>query len=235
MLSSGCGGGQDDKAAMIAAMTAQKKPVAVATAGTVAGKIVFMGIPPALSRINMSTDAVCEAHKTPLFDESIVVNSDGTLKNAAVYVLSGLEGYAYPSPITPPVMNQSGCRYIPHVLAMMPGVIQIKNSDNTLHNVRAESKSNSGFNRGQMAGGMFEETFVQPDIIPFKCDVHPWMNAYVIVANGPSAVTGADGAFSLSPIPAGTYTIRAWHERLGTKESSVNVESGKTVEVQFSF
>jgi hypothetical protein len=116
--------------------------------------------------------------------------------------------------------------------------LEIVNSDPTLHNIHAMPKANTEFNNGQPIQGMkMTHTFKAKEVmVPFKCDVHGWMNAYVAVMDHPYyAVTGNDGTFSLASLPPGTYTIEAWHEKLGTATQSVTVGAKETKEVSFSF
>ncbi|MNC87666.1 hypothetical protein D3C83_34080 [compost metagenome] len=112
------------------------------------------------------------------------------------------------------------------------------NSDPTLHNIHAIPKMNSEFNTGQPIQGMkFDHTFTAKEVmVPFKCDVHGWMNAYVGVLDHPYfAVTGADGSFELTGLPPGTYTIEAWHEKLGTRTQTVTIGEKQTSDVSFMF
>jgi hypothetical protein len=115
---------------------------------------------------------------------------------------------------------------------------EILSSDNTLHNVHAMPESNREFNKGQpMAGIKHSHVFTAKEVmVPFKCDVHRWMNAYVGVLDHPFfAVTGADGSFELKGLPPGTYTIEAWHEKLGTRTQTVTIDAKQTGEVAFTF
>ncbi len=239
LLIAGCGGGDDEDLELTSASTqaAAKKSVDPASAGSVAGKIAFKGQAPKMNVLDMGADAVCQGlHKEQVRDQSVVVNGNQTLKNVVVSVKKGLEEYAYPAPVESPMLNQSGCVYEPHILIMTPGVLKIKNSDNTLHNVNAQAKSNKGFNRAQPMPSTIEEKFSKPEMVPFKCDVHPWMRAYVaVVAHPVAAATGDDGSFTLTPLPPGQYVIEAWHEKFGSQEMTVTVETGKTAEANFTF
>jgi hypothetical protein len=131
------------------------------------------------------------------------------------------------------------CRYTPHVFGVRVGQpLDITNSDPTLHNIHATPKNNAEFNQGQPIQGMkTTKTFTTPEVmVPFKCDVHGWMNAYVGVLDHPYfATTGTDGKFSLKSLPPGTYTIEAWHERLGAQTQSVTIGAKETKEVNFTF
>lgn len=235
----GCGGKSEEDADMMqsSAPAAAKKSVDAATAGSVSGKINFSGTAPKMGKLDMAADGFCAGkHADVVRDPSVIVNGNGTLKNVVVYVKKGLEEYGFSAPAAPPMLDQTGCLYEPHVLVMMPGVLQIKSSDATLHNVHAEPKVNAAFNRAQPAPSTIDAKFTKPEIVPFKCDVHPWMRAYVaVIEHSAAAVTGDDGSFKLDTLPPGQYVIEAWHEKFGVQESTVTVETGKTAEVSFTF
>ena len=137
------------------------------------------------------------------------------------------------------MIDQVGCRYTPHVFGMRVGqTLKIRNSDATLHNIHATPAANPEFNMGQPIQGMeFDRTFDAAEVmVPFKCDVHGWMNAYVGVLDHPYfAVTGDDGNFDISELPPGDYVVEAWHEELGTQTQNVTVGEGGTAEVSFTF
>lgn len=236
----GCGGksAEDEESASTTVPAAAKKSVDQATAGSIAGKVVFTGTAPKMNKIDMAAEATCSAkHTEPARDQSVVVNGNGTLKNVVVYVKQGLEEYTFPAPSQTPEIDQVGCVYEPHVLVMMPGMIKIKSSDNVLHNVHAEPKTNQPFNQAQPTPSTIEKKLTKPEVaVPFKCDVHPWMRAYVAVIEHPVAVvTGNDGTFKLSPLPPGQYVLEAWHEKYGMQQATVTVETGKTAEATFTF
>lgn len=238
LLSAGCGGKSQEEGEMVTttAPAAAKKAIDAATAGSVSGKVSFKGEVPKMSKLDMGADAVCAGkHSEAVREQSVLVNN-GMLKNVVVRVKKGLEDYAYPAPTQAPMVDQNGCMYTPHVLVMLPGTLQIKSSDPTLHNVHAEAKINSSFNRAQPAPSTIEAKLTKPEIVPLKCDVHPWMRAYIaVVENGAAVVTGDDGSFKIEGLPAGQYVLEAWHEKFGTQEITVTVESGKSAEASFTF
>jgi len=237
-----CGGSKESSTAgepPAAAPGAQK--VDPATAGEVKGTVALDGTAPKNEPIKMNADPVClRENKTPQFQEAYVVSSDGkSLGNVFVYVKDGLGNYVY-DPLTEPAkIDQKQCRYHPHVFGMRVGQkLQIVNSDPTLHNIHALPKSNKEFNTAQPVQGMTtEHTFDTKELmVPFKCDVHGWMNAYVGVLDHPYySVTDKDGKFDLKQLPPGTYTIEAWHEKLGTTTQSVTLGPKDTKEVTFTF
>jgi hypothetical protein len=240
-----CGGGGQDAsntAATSAAPAAQAgQKVDPATAGIVQGTVVLDGTAPKNEAIKMNADPVCiREAKGPQFQETYTVGSDGkSLANVFVYVKDGLGNYVYDPPTDKPTIDQKECRYHPHVFGMRVGQeLTIRNSDPTLHNIHAMPKSNQEFNNGQPIQGMtMTHVFTAKEVmVPFKCDVHGWMNAYVGVLDHPYfAITKDDGKFSLANLPPGTYTIEAWHERLGTQTSSVTLGAKETKDVAFTF
>jgi hypothetical protein len=131
------------------------------------------------------------------------------------------------------------CTYTPHVSGVQAGQpIEVSNSDNTLHNVNVQPKKNPGFNFAQPIPGMKTvKKFANPEImIPFICNVHPWMKSYVGVVGHPFfAVSGDTGQFEIKGLPAGSYVIEAWHEKLGTATQNVTVGAGETKTLNFSF
>jgi len=215
--------------------------VDTATAGEVKGAVTVDGAVPKNEPIKMNADPVCvQQNKTPQFQETYEVGSDGkSLANVFVYVKDGLGNYAYDSPTDKATIDQKDCRYHPHVFGMRVGqTLEIINSDPTLHNIHAMPKSNQEFNNGQPIQGMkMTHTFTQKEVmVPFKCDVHGWMNAYVGVLDHPYfAVTDKDGKFDIKTLPPGTYTLEAWHEKLGTATQQVTIGQKETKEISFTF
>src|SRR5258706_9105133 len=238
-----CGGGgsSSSSSSSVPAPGTGAKKVDQATAGDVKGTVVLDGTAPKNEPIKMGADPYCQkANTTPQFQETYMVGSDGkSLGNVFVYVKDGLGNYIYDPPAGPATIDQQGCRYHPHVFGMRVGqVLQIVNSDPTLHNIHALPKGNTEFNTGQPIQGMkTTHTFSKQEImVPFKCDVHGWMNAYVGVVDHPYfAVTDKDGKFELKTLPPGTYTIVAWHEKMGTQEQKVTLGEKDTKEIAFTF
>jgi plastocyanin len=210
-----------------------------AHAGDITGKVSFEGVPPKPVRIMTNADPKCTVqHKDPLYGEDVVVNKNNTLKNVVVYVKDGLGNKTFAAPAQKVLFDQNGCRYTPHVLGAQVGQeIEIRNSDPTLHNVHSMSKENPQFNIAQPKQGMtMTRKFDKPETFKVKCEVHPWMSAYIAVFNNPYyAVTGDDGTFLLKSLPPGEYTIEAWHERYGTRTSKVKVDGTGSVGQNFIF
>jgi plastocyanin len=204
----------------------------------VSGRATLDGVPPANEKVTMTTDPFCAGHnpgETEL--PAYAVGPDGALANVLVRVTGGVTG-VYPAPAQARTLDQKGCAYSPRVLALVTGQpLDIVSSDATLHNVHAAAKENKAFNLGMPAPGTrYTRTFGKPEIVPFKCDVHPWMRAWVAVVPHPFfAVTGADGRYEIPGLPAGTYTLEAWHERLPAQTFTVTVTEGEAKALDVAF
>jgi plastocyanin len=243
LLIAGCGGGggEGEKAASpTPAATPAAAPVNPDTAGNISGKITLEGTAPEMQAIQMAADPYCaKAHTSPVKQEFVVVGDNGALANVFVYVKSGLGDRQFPVPSDPVVLDQHGCEYIPHVMGVQVGQkFEVLNSDETLHNIHAMPKINKEFNIGQPVKGLkTDKEFTDVEVmVPFKCDVHKWMNSYAGVLNHPYyAVTGMDGSYSIKGLPPGQYVIEAWQERMGTKEMNVTVGEKATAEADFTF
>jgi len=216
------------------------KPVEAAPAGgaVISGKVALAGTAPAPAKLQMAADPVCmQQHSAAVTAQDVVANN-GMLQWVLVYVKEGLTG-SFPVPAESVVVNQTGCMYQPHVFGIQVGQkLEIVNNDSTLHNINCQAKTNKKFNIAQPVKGMkTTKSFDQPELgVPFKCNVHPWMSAHAGVFSHPFfAVTGADGTFSIKGLPAGTYTIEAWQEKLGTQSQKVTVADGESKELNFSF
>jgi len=236
-----CGGNKEAASTSTpeAGTTPAGQKVDPATAGDVKGTVTVDGAVPKNEPIKMNADPVCmKANKDPQFQETYEVK-DGKLANVFVYVKDGLGNYVFDTPTTPATIDQKSCRYHPHVFGIRVGQpLEIINSDGTLHNIHAMPKINAEFNTGQPIQGMKTmHTFDKKEVmVPFKCDVHGWMNAYAGVMDNPYyAVTGDDGSFELKDLPPGTYTIEAWQEKLGPMTQTVTLGAKDTKEVNFTF
>ena len=236
----GCGGGGDSDSMMEAAPAATMTTVDPATAGAINGKITLDGDAPPADAIQMAADPNCaRMHDSPVMTEFVITDMEGGLRNAFVYIKGGLEGMAFPTPTESVVLNQEGCLYVPHVLGIQVGQeLDILNSDATLHNIHATPTINQEFNIGQPVANMrTTRTFDSVEVmVPFKCDVHRWMNSYAGVLDHPYfAVSGQDGSFSIGNVPPGDYTVGVWHERLGEMEMAVTVGESATADASFTY
>ncbi len=206
--------------------------------GTIVGAVTFSGTPPKPRPLPMDADPQC-VPEPGATSELLVVGPGNGLKNVFVYVKDGLGSRRYAVPAAPVQLDQKGCRYVPHVFGVQVGqTVLVSNSDPLIHNVHAVPKNNREFNFGQPAKTpAVTRVFDQAEIgLPFRCDVHGWMNAYVNVVPHPFfAVTKDDGSFEIKGLPAGSYTLELWHERLGTQTLPVTVEAAAPAKVTASF
>jgi plastocyanin len=235
-VSIACGGGSTPAPAALAGPA-----VDPATAGTVTATVKFEGAVPApqMQRLDGDPKCVSEIGAAERADESLVVGDNQALQNVFVYVKDGLGAFGFPVPAEPVVLDQDKCRYTPRVLGVRVGQpLSIRNSDPLLHNVRANGQINQGFNMSTpLEGVSFQRTFATAEVmVPFKCDVHAWMSAYVGVLDHPYfGTTAADGRVVLPNLPPGTYTIEAWHETLGTRTQQVTIAAKESKDVAFTF
>ncbi len=216
-------------------------PGVASAASSITGTVTFAGKAPVLRPLAMDADPVCaKMHSKPAPSEMLVLGSGNTMAHIMVFVSKGLPaGKTWPAPKTPVVLDQKGCTYVPHVMGIMVGQpYRILNSDGILHNVHTLPKINKGFNQAMPATRKeATTTFDKPEtIFQIKCDVHPWMSAYVGVFTHPFfSATSTDGKYTISGLDAGTYEITAWHERLGTQTASVTVGATDKKTQDFKF
>jgi plastocyanin len=206
---------------------------------TITGTISYTGQVPTLQPLALDADPDCAAkHSEPVYPQTLVLGDGNTLGNIFVQVKDTFAQGDYPPPAAPVVVDQQGCMYEPHVVGVLAGQpLEFWNSDGILHNVHLTPKLNREQNLG-MPGSLKQKavTLNTPELyVPVKCDVHPWMSAYVAVMSHPYfAVTAEDGHYEIR-VPAGTYTLEGWHERLGTRTAPVTVAAGETATVDLAF
>src|SRR5579862_627249 len=209
------------------------------SSASVKGTVKFEGTAPKPSRIDMSQDPLCtKAHPTPATTEDVVVGTSGGLANVVVYVSDGLTSHDFQPPQQPAVLEQKGCQYKPHVLALEANQpLDVVNSDETTHNIHPSPNNNREWNMTQPHGVPLEKTFAREEIaIPVKCNIHPWMKGYIAVFKHPYfAVTDKNGNFELKDVTPGTYTITAWQEKLGTQIQKVTVGASEAKTIDFAF
>ena len=212
-----------------------------AAGGTITGKVKFTGTAPRNPAIDMSEEAACKSkYKTTPTEENVVAGPANALANVFVYVKSGVPaGQTFPAPSTAVVIDQDGCRYHPHVFGIQVGQqLEIKNSDPVLHNIKAVAKQNRPFNISQPTAGMkTTRTFTAAEVmVNLQCNVHGWMHSFLGVRSDPFyAVSGADGSFTITGLPPGTYTIEAWHEKFGTQTATVTIAGTESKTANFTF
>lgn len=204
------------------------------------GRVLFKGPAPVPKLINLHQDAACAGErKEQVYAEDVVLNSDSSLVNVFVYISEGLALQQDAAPVEPKILDQHYCRYSPHVLGIQVGqTLKILNSDPTFHNVHAAAQKNKAFNLGMSKVEKVKtRTFDQMEVmIPLRCNVHPWMSAYIGVVNHPFySVTDSTGSFKLQAVPAGEYVMTAWHEVFGRVEQKIKLAEKETKTLEFIF
>jgi len=239
----GCGGGEKkEQPAAPAATTAPAagKTVDAATAGSVSGTVTLDGKAPALKPINMSAEPYCQkAHSSPVVPPEVVTGDKGSLANVVIFVKEGLGDYTFDTPKDTVPLDQKGCMYDPHIIAVMAGqTLEVKNDDQTTHNIHPMPKDNREWNKSQAPGAApIDDSFARAELaIPVKCNVHPWMKSYIFVFKNPYyAISSKDGKFELKNLPPGTYTIEAWQEKYGVVDQTVTIGPKESKSVNFTF
>ena len=207
--------------------------------GAIVGIVRYEGAVPKREPVKVTTkEAPC--HREPIPDESLVISADKKVQWAVVSIKTIKGGKSFPpeNPEKPILLDQRGCRFIPHVVVVPRGqTLRILNNDGILHNVHALAWRNRPFNRALPPKvKQMDVTFKRPERIRVRCDVHAWMGAWIVVAEHPYVmVTGRDGAFRLEGVPPGRYTIDLWHETLGKQQTEVTVTAGNEAKIDFVF
>jgi plastocyanin len=242
LMSAGCKrSGPSENAGSPSASQGPLAQIDPATAGSIEGTVHLSGKPPERIEIDMAQDPACAMSPYGKNLTEGIVSKDGKLANVYVYVKDGLGNKIYAAPTEPTVLDQKGCRYVPHVLAAMVGQpIEFRNSDPTMHNVHMQPTvgGNQQFDISQPPnGGTTRHAFAKPELmIPVRCNNHPWMEAFLNVAPNPFfAVSGEDGHFAIHGLPPGTYTIVAVQEQLGQQPATVTITAHGTATADFSF
>lgn len=211
----------------------------VENGGTITGVVIYNGATPPreISEVTTSED-IC--HAEPIYSEELVVSEEGEIQWAVVSIKKIKSGKPFPKSGEPggdPAMGQEGCVFTPHIVVAPIGQdVLLLNDDGVLHNVHTWPKKNRSKNIA-MPGSVtrMKIKFRRPERIKVTCDVHPWMVAWFIATDHPyNSVTSENGAFELTDVPAGTYTLEVWHETLGTQKQTIKVEPGKTTEIEFT-
>lgn len=211
-----------------------------ATAGSIAGKVNFTGKKPAHKKVDVSEDPQCaKMHQAGLYDEPVVVNKNGTLANAFVYIKQGLEGKTFEPPAEPVTIDQKGCWFGPRVIGIQTGqTLTVTNSDPVTHNIHPLAQVNRAWNQSQEPDSPpLKRRFLQREVmIRVKCNIHSWMKSWIGAVEHPYfAVTGADGSFELNGVPPGEYTVEVWQEQYGVQEQKVTVAASGKQELSFSY
>jgi len=232
----GCGGSEE------VPTTTTGKPATVvdgAVAGTITGAVRFTGTPPAMATLPLASVSECASqHQGPVTAGDALVH-DGLVENAFVYIKDGLGDVSFPVPAQPVVIDQRGCLYHPRIVgALTHQEVKFLNSDALLHNVHGKPENSSAWNFGMAVKGSERSVRIaKPEVmVSTRCDVHPWMQAYIGVLDHPYfQVTGADGRFALEHVPPGSYVVGVWHERFGTREAKVTLAPHGTADVTLTY
>jgi plastocyanin len=208
--------------------------------GKIAGTVKLDGAAPHMKGIDMSKDPYCvkqHANDTPHL-EQVVVGANGGLQNVVLYI-SDWSGAAQTS-TTVPVFDQKNCMYTPHVLGVDAGqTFKVTTSDQTTHNIHPLPNPMTGnipWNQSQPPGAApVEKSWKAVEVIPVKCNIHPWMNGWHVVVKGPYATTDGNGNYTINDVPPGSYTVTAWQETYGTQTQKVTVAAGKPGTADFTF
>ena len=216
--------------------------VNAAGGGSITGSVKLSGAAPHMKGIDMSKDPVCsKAHESdPAKMENVIVGSGDGLENVVLYISQGLTGNE-PASSPEPTFAQKGCVYSPHVLALnVDQKFNVTTVDQTTHNIHplpSPTAGNIGWNKSQPPGAPAIETSWKNEevAIPVKCNIHPWMHGWFVVVKGPHATTDDKGSYTIQNVPAGSYTVTAWQEDLGTQTAKVTVAAGTAAKADFTF
>jgi len=227
---------------VVVALFSTSSNVSAAGEGKITGTVKLNGTPPHAKTIDMSKDPVCQkAHASePAKVESVVASPNGGLQNVVIYISEGYSGAATVS-TNPVTIDQHGCMYVPHVVALdVNEPMKVTNSDQTTHNIHplpAPGSGNQGWNKSQPPGSPpFEVTWKAQEVaIPVKCNIHPWMHGFIAVVKGPYGTSDNSGSYTVDNVPPGNYTLTAWQEELGTQTAKVTVAAGKPATADFTF
>lgn len=210
----------------VAGYTVQNSP-----GGTISGKILYAGKPVRPKKVTVTQDQGACGNMKQIDPVQV---EQGGVADAVVWLDDASHGKAFAFPAA--VLDQKGCMFMPHIVLMAPGQLKVINSDNAAHNVHIYTKANRSFNQVMPPGSEpLQIPLFRPDTAMVRCDVHTWMQGYIIVAKNPYyALSGSGGAFTLTNVPPGTYHLKVWQETLGTQEQTVTVQAGQTATANFT-
>ena len=202
-------------------------PAGAQGGGTIEATVTYAGAP-VVEKLKVNKDT--EKCGTEAIIEKVVVGANKGLANVVVSVPDAKGGAPKAVKTT---VDQHGCKFVQHVTAMMPGEMELKNSDDILHNIHTYSTANPSINKAQPKfKKVMTEKFEKPEIIKLTCDVHSWMLGWLAVMPNPYfGVTGGDGTVKIENVPPGKYKVEAWHETLGKQTKDVEVKAGQATKV----
>ncbi len=203
--------------------------------GTISGTVTFEGAAPMAKRIDMSSEPGCaQQYGNPPVTDVATVGPGNTLDGVLVYISAGAPDD--PAPKNAVTFAQKGCRFVPHVAPLLVNQeVKITNEDQTTHNIHPQPKLNREWNRSLPPGAPpITDSYQQAEIIPVKCNVHPWMHGYLVVLkNSHYAFTENKGSFALPNLPPGKYTVTAWQEGFGEQSQEVTISGSETKAIHF--
>ena len=208
-----------------------------ARAGEIVGKVKYAGAAPAPKKLAVTKDqAICG--KVEHLEESLLVGADKGVRNVVVSLTDPKDGKKMTVPPKNPAIDQNGCRFVPRIQIIPAGAnVDIVNNDGILHNIHTWSKENTAFNKAQPKfKKVMTEKFDKPEKFRISCDVHSWMTGWLVVAGHPYYSLSDDtGSFKIADVPAGTYTLEYWHEKLGPQTKQVTVPATGSVTADFEY
>ena len=204
--------------------------VQAAPGGTIEGKLLWAGKPVKPEKLSVTQDRSACGNMKEMYPIQV---EQGGVAGAVVWLDDATHGKAFA--FSKPIMDQKKCMFVPDVVLMQPGQVEMLNSDPVTHNVHVYAHFNRTSNHMMAPGSSpVELTLMRPETVMVRCDIHPWMQGYIVVAKNPYyALSQSGGAFTLTDVPAGTYHLKVWQQKLGTKEQQITVQAGKTTTVTF--
>jgi plastocyanin len=201
-----------------------------APGGTIQGKLLWVGKPVKPEKLSVTQDRSACGNMKEVYPIQV---EQGGVAGAVVWIDDVSHGKAFDFPKA--AVDQKKCMFVPHVLVMKPGQVQMLNSDPVTHNVHVYAHFNRTSNHMMAPGSSpVELTLMRPETVMIRCDIHPWMQGYIVVAKNPYyVISQSGGAFTLTDVPPGTYHLKIWQQKIGTKEQQVTVQAGKTTTVTF--
>lgn len=207
--------------------------IEVKDGGTIVGTVKFDGDVPSAKMLKVDKDEQTCGHENKASEELVVNGESKGVKNVVVSLVDIAAGKKIEAVTA--VLDQKECLFAPHLIAIPVGSsVDLLNSDNVMHNLHSWSIKNPAFNEGVSGGGKMTKKFDLAEIVKITCDVHKWMSSFIVIkANPYFAVTDENGQFKIENVPAGTYKIEAWQEKLGKKAGDVTVKSKEEVVSDF--